>query len=217
VNPFFVSQERLARQAYRYDGRYRLAAFVLLVTASLQIPFLVLLNYQNQIREEQAGRLEFDQQKKAQLALALATLKETESQLGRIKSWEPILRGRMPASAVLGALERAIPRDVVLSRIFLEGANYRSVSLANGSFRVPETYTISLEGDQKAADLEVWPKFVDTFLSKLPPGSKVITTGVEPEKNPKTTTVKCKTVLQVQANGNYFSLGVKKIETEKTL
>ena len=53
-------------------------------------------------------------QKKAQLTAELGSLKETEVQLGQIKSWEPILRGRMPASAVLGAVEQTIPRDVVL-------------------------------------------------------------------------------------------------------
>jgi hypothetical protein len=217
VNPFFVSEDRLARQAYRYDGRYRLAAFILLVAVILQVPFLVFFYYQDQIREEEAGRFAFDLQKKAELASDLGTLKGSEDQLSQIKSWEPILRGRMPASAVLGALEQTIPRDAVLSRIVLEGANYRMVSLGKGSFRVPETYSITLEGDQKVSDSGVWQKFVGSFLSKLPPGSNVVTSVVGNERNPKTTTLTCKTVLQAQANGNYFSLGVKKIATEENL
>jgi hypothetical protein len=217
VNPFFVSQERLARQAYRYDGRYRLAAFVLLLAAFLQIPFLVLLFHQNQLREEQAGRLEIDLQEKAQLTSDLGSLKETEGELNRIKSWEPILRSRMPTSALLGALEQAIPRDAVLTRIAFEGANYRSVSLGSGSFRVPETYTITLEGEQKVMNPGAWQKFLDAYLAKLPPGSKVVTTVVERQQEPKTGTVRCKTVIQAQADGNYFSLGVKKIEAEENL
>ena len=40
MQPFFVSEEKLARQAYRYDGRYRLAAFLLIVAILLQVPFL---------------------------------------------------------------------------------------------------------------------------------------------------------------------------------
>jgi hypothetical protein len=217
VNPFFVSEDRLARQAYRYDGRYRLAAFVLLVAVILQLPFLVLFYHQNQIREQEAGRFELHLQKKGQLAADLGTLKEIEDQLSQIKSWEPILRSRMPASAVLGALEQTIPRDAVLSRIVFEGANYRSVSLGKGSFRVPETYSITLEGDQKVSESGVWQRFVDSFLSKLPPGSSVVTSSVGNEKDPKTNTLKCKAVLQAQATGNYFSLGVKKIETEENL
>ena len=106
--------------------------------------------------------------------------------------------------AVLGALEQTIPRDAVLSRIAMEGANYRSVSLSKSTFRVPETYTITLEGDQKGVDSEGWQKFVDVFLSKLPPGSKVVTSVVGNEKNSKTGTVACKAILQAKANGNYF-------------
>jgi hypothetical protein len=217
VNPFFVSEDRLGRQAYRYDGRYRLAAFTLLVSVSLQLPLLVFFYCQNQIQQEEAGRLEFDLRKKAELASEIVTLKETEGQLSQIKSWEPIIRGRMPTSAVLGTLEQTIPRDAVLSRIVLEGANYRSVSFGKGSFRVPEAYTITLEGDEKTGDPGVWQKFIGTFLSKLPPGSKVVTSSLGNEKNPKDGTVTCKAVLQARANGNYFSLGVKKIETEENL
>jgi hypothetical protein len=123
----------------------------------------------------------------------------------------------MPMSAVLGTLEQSIPRDTVLSRIVLEGANYRSVGVGKGSFRVPESYNIKLEGDQKAANPGVWQKFVGTFLSKLPPGSKVVTSIVGDEESAKEATVPCKTLLQAQANGNYFSLGVQKIETEENL
>ena len=160
MQPFFVSEEKLAQQAYRYDGRYRLAAFILMVAILLQIPFLVLLYFQNRIRAEEENRRGLALQKEAQLTAELDSLKETEVQLGQIKSWEPILRGRMPASAVLGAVERTIPRDVVLSRIVLEATNYRSVPLGPGYFRVPQTYTITLEGEQKVPDPEVWEKFV---------------------------------------------------------
>jgi len=217
VQPFFVSEEKLARQAYRYDRRYRLAALILMIAILLQVPFLVLLYDQNRIRKEEESRGGFALQKEAQITAQLSSLNETEVQLARIKSWEPILRGRMPASAVLGAVEQTIPRDVVLSRIVLEAANYRSVSLNPGSFRVPATYTITLLGEQKVPDPGVWESFIAKLLSRLPPGSNVMTSKVGKDENPKTGLLTCRAVLQAQANGNYFPLGVNKVDAEENL
>src|SRR6202035_5398188 len=136
---------KLARQAYRYDRRYRLAALILIAAALLQVPFPAVLYYGKGIMEEQESRRGLALRKQAQITEELGALKEPELQLRRIKSWEPILRGRMPGSAVLGSVEQTIPQDVVLSRIVMEAANYRSVLLSRGSFRVPQTYTITLE------------------------------------------------------------------------
>jgi hypothetical protein len=217
VEPFFISEEKLARQAYRYDSRYRLAAFVLMVAILLQAPFLTLLYYQNRIRETEESRRGAALQKQAKLAGELNGLKETEVQLGQIRSWEPILRGRMPASAVLGAIEQTIPRDVVLSRIVMEASKYRGLVLSRGSFRVPETYTITLEGAQKVRDPAVWEQFIRKFLSRLPPGSTVETSVVGGAGDTKSAILPCKALLQAQANGNYFPLGVNKIDAEENL
>jgi hypothetical protein len=217
VQAFFISEENLARQAYRYDHRYRLAAFLLMVALAWQLPFLALFFYQNRINEEEASRREFALQKKAQLTAELGSLKETESQLDQITSWGPVLRARMPASAVIGAVEQTIPPEIVLSRFILEAANYRPVSLIAGSFRVPEAYTIILEGERKGPDPEVWEKFIEKFLSKLPPGSTVVTSSVGDDGNPKNAIQTCKAVLKAQANGNYFPLGIKKIDPEESL
>jgi Tfp pilus assembly protein PilN len=217
VQPFFVSEEKLARQAYRYDLRYRLAALILILASLLQVPFLVLLCYQKRIAEEQDSRRGLALQKQAQITGELGALKETDLQLRQIKSWEPILRGRMPGSAVLGAVEQTIPQEVVLSRIAMEAANYRLVLLSPGSFRVPETYTITLEGSQKVQDPAVWEKFVRKFLSRLPPGSNLVTSIVASEGNSNGAILNCKAVLRAQANGNYFQLGVNKIDAEENL
>lgn len=217
MQPFFISEAKLARQAYRYDHRYRLAALLLMVALAWQLPFLALFSYQNRINEEEASRREFALQKKAQLTAELGNLKETEFQLDQITSWEPILRARMPVSAVIGAVEETIPREIVLSRFVVEAANYRPVSLTAGSFRVPETYTITLEGERKGPDPEIWGKFIGKFLSRLPPGSAVVTSSVGNEGNPKNAIQTCKAVLKAQANGNYSPLGLNKIETEENL
>jgi hypothetical protein len=217
MNPFFVSEDRLARQAYRYDYRYRLAAFMLMATILLQVPFIAYMCYQRQIGQREGTRHGFALQKKAQMTADLDMLKETEVQLGQIKSWEPILRGRMPVSAVLGAIEQTIPREVALSRISLEAANYRQVSVYSGSFRVPENYTITLQGEQNVPDHGIWQKFITSLLSRLPPGSKVLTSLVDNDPNLKGAILNCKAVLMAQSNGNYFPLGLNKIDTEEDL
>lgn len=217
MQPFFISEEKLARQAYRYDHRYRLAALGLIVALAWQLPFLGLFFYQNRMNEAEASRREFALQKKAQLTAEFGSLKETEFQLDQISSWEPILRARMPASAVIGAVEETIPRDIVLSRFILEAVNYRTVSLTAGSFRVPEAYTIILQGERKGPDPEVWEKFIGKFLSRLPPGSTLVTSSAGNDGNPKNAIQTCKAVLKAQANGNYFPLGVNKIDTEDSL
>ena len=217
MQPFFISEEKLARQAYRYDLRYRLAAFVLMVALAWQLPFLVLFYYQNRINEEEASRRESALQKRTQLAAELGSLKEIEFQLDQITSWEPILRARMPVSAVVGAVEQTIPPEIVLSRCILEAANFRTVSLITGPFRVPETYTIILEGERRGPDPEVWEKFIAKFLSRLPPGSNVVSSSVRNDGSPSNGIPSCKAVLRAQANGNYFPLGVNKIDTEENL
>ena len=217
MQPFFVSEEKLARQAYRYDSRYRLAALVLIVAILFQAPFFALLYYENRTRDEEESRRGSALQTMAQLTTEFAGLREAEVQLGQIKCWEPILRGRMPTSAVLGAVEHTIPREVVLSRIALEAANYRSISLSTGSFRVPETYTITLEGEQKGTDDGAWKKFINDLLSRLPPGSNVVSNTVGEVESSKRVILTCRAVLRAQANGNYFPLGVDKIDAEESL
>jgi hypothetical protein len=217
VQPFFVSEEKLARQAYRYDARYRLAAFVLIAAVLFQVPFLGCLYYQNRISEEEEIRGGAALRKNRQITTELGSLKETETQLGQIRAWEPILRGRLPASAVLGAIEQTIPSDVVLSRITLEAANYRSISIGSSSFRVPMTCMITLDGEQKGSDPGIWGKFVAGFLSRLPPGSDVVTSTAGKGESPKSSSVACKAVLQAQANGNYFPLGVNRTDAEENL
>jgi hypothetical protein len=217
VEPFFVSEEKLARQAYRYDSRYRLAAFILMVAIFLQAPFLALLYYQNRIKNREESRRGAALQEQAQLSVELNGLKETEVQLGQIRSWEPVLRGRMPTSAVLGAVEQTIPRDVVLSRIVIEATKCRAVPLGHSSFQVPETYSITLEGAQKVREPAVWQQFVEKFLSRLPPGSTLEKSVVGSDENSKSAILTCKALLQAQANGNYFPLGVNKIDAEENL
>ena len=217
MQPFFVSVEKLAKQAYRYDFRYRIAASTLIVAMALQAPLGLFLFYENRARTEEENRQSVALQKKTQLTENLVSLKETETQLGQIESWEPILRGRMPVSAVIGAVEQTIPPEIALSRIAVEAASYRAVPLGSGTFRVPENYAITLEGASNDENSRVWEEFVDHLLRRLPPGSRVVSCVADAAKDSKTVRMACKATLQAQANGNYFSLGVSKIDAEGNL
>ena len=55
MQPFFISEEKLARQAYRYDNRYRLAALVLMVATcfAAAIPRTVFRSKQDQRRRSE--------------------------------------------------------------------------------------------------------------------------------------------------------------------
>jgi hypothetical protein len=217
VQPFFVSAEKLAKQAYRYDFRYRLAAFTLIVAMAMQAPLGLFLLYENRVRTDEENRQIVALQTRAQLTENLVSLKETETQLGQIESWEPILRGRMPVSAVIGAVEQTIPPEIALSRIAVEATSYRAVPLGSGTFRVPVTYTITLEGASNDESSRVWANFVDQLLRRLPPGSRVVSCIADAPNNLTRIPVPCKAMLQAQANGNYFPLGVTKIDAEGNL
>ena len=181
----------------------------------LQVPFIVLLYYQNRISKEEESRHGFALQKKAEITAKLDGLKETEVQLGQIKSWEPILRGRMPASAFLGAVEQTIPRDVVLSRLALEAADFRPVSLGYGFFgcrnRIRSPWKESRRSRTRGLGEIRWQILIEASARK-PCGEQR-----REQRWKESDVLNCKAVLQAQANGNYFPLGVNKIDTDENL
>ncbi len=216
MQPFFISPENLAKQAYRYDSRYRVAALALIVAVGLQVPSGLFLIYENRVKVEEENRQEIALRKKTKLAADLLALKETESQLDQIKSWEPILRGRMPVSAVIGAVEQTIPPEIALSRIAVEAGGYHPVPISSGIFRVPESYRVTLEGALNSGNARIWQDFINQLLGRLPPGSSVISCVTCAAKESRTSMI-CKATLQAEANGNYFPLGVNKIDAEGDL
>jgi hypothetical protein len=217
VQPFFVSEEKLAKQAYRYDFRYRIAALAVIGAIALQMPLGFFLLFENRVRSEEETRQSLAVQKKVQLTGSLAALKETELQLGQIRSWEPIMRSRMPVSALLGAVEQTIPPGIALLRIAVEAAGYHTVPLGSETFRVPELYTITLNGVSNGDDSQEWKGFIGRLLRRLPPGSSVVSCVADAGKGSKTVRLACNATLQAQANGNYFPLGVSKIDAEGNL
>jgi hypothetical protein len=217
VQPFFVSEEKLSKQAYRYDSRYRIAALAVIGAIALQMPLGFFMLVENLVRSEEETREGLEIQKKIQLTESLGAFKETELQMEQIKSWEPILRGRMPVSAVIGAVEQTIPPGVVLSRMAVEAAGYHRVPLGSEIFRVPEMYTITLNGVLNKDNLQEWKEFIGRLLRRLPPGSSVVSCVADSGKDSNKVLTACSATLQAQANGNYFPLGVSKIDAEGNL
>jgi hypothetical protein len=217
MQPLFISEEKLAKQAYRYDSRYRILALILMASVALQVPFAFLLYDQERVSNMEENRQSLAIGHKAQLAARLDGLRETEMQLDQIKAWEPILRSRLPSSAVIGAVEQTIPADIVLSKIVFEATSYRAVALGSGIFRAPETYTITLEGETNGIEQQPWQHFVANFLTRLPPGSNILTSVIETAGSRTTKYLRCKATLQARANGNYFPLGARKIDAEANL
>lgn len=213
MNPFYISEERLARQAYRYDVRYRLAALFLFTAIGVQLPFMLLIYHLYQVRNDEESRQGLALQRKSQIQTELARLRETEILLRTIRNWEPLLRSRMSASALIGAVERTIPKDAVLSRLEIDGAKYLTVSLPGGSFQVPKAYLITLEGEARSEGS--WNQLQNSFLSKLPPGSKILETRIGSQRN--TSFLECRCVFQAEANGNYHSLDIAKIDIGENL
>ncbi|MBV9671988.1 MAG: hypothetical protein JO076_04085 [Verrucomicrobia bacterium] len=213
MNSFFISEERLARQAYRYDFRYRFAALFLITAIGLQLPFLVLIYHLYQVRNDEEVREGLSLQRKGRIQTELAKLHDTQILLRTIRNWEPLLRSRMSASALIGAVERTVPKGTVLSRLEIDGAKYYTVPLPGGCFQVPGAYLITLEGEAESEGS--WNQLRNSFLGKLPPGSKIVETRIGSQRD--TPFIECRCVFQAEANGNYHSLDIAKIEVGESL
>jgi len=110
----FLSPEKIVLRSYQRELAFRAVGLIVLITGLLQLPvlffgFTTWQNYQALT------------DKKVQLVAAanelqtkLVAFKDTRQKLSQIQQWEPIIRGRLPCSAVLAAIEQTIPADAVL-------------------------------------------------------------------------------------------------------
>jgi hypothetical protein len=209
MKPHLISAEILARQVYRYNPAYRFAAFVLFSFLFLQVPLIVWLIYERQVGEEKRARAAQLAIDAARIATARRALADTERKLKRIEDLTPLLRARMPISAVLGKIEQLTPQEVDLSRITIDSGNFQPVQVEKSLFQIPGEIRIVIEGEQIAAG--ECKSLAEKLLQSLPPGSKISETNlVEGSKTFRLT-------LSAPANGNYFGLGVTKIAAENSL
>jgi hypothetical protein len=204
----FLSPERIVLRSYQRELIFRVVGLIVLVTGLLQLPvvFFAFATW----RDYQALT-----DKKGQLAAAanelqtrLVGLKDTRQKLGQIQQWEPIIRGRLPCSAVLAAIEQTVPADAVLEKIGIESSRYQALPVAGGTYRVPELYTLSIQGSLKFGHAEELEAFTNELKKRLPAGSQVLRSklleGTE-------SLVPFLLIYSITPAGNYSALGVQRI------
>jgi hypothetical protein len=204
----FLSPERIVLRSYQRELIFRVVGLIVLVAGLLQLP--VLYFTVTTWREYQALT-----DKKVQLVAAanelqskLATLKDTRQKLSQIQQWEPIIRGRLPCGAVLAAIEQTVPADAVLEKIGIESSRYQALPVAAGTYRVPELYTLSIQGSLKFGHAEELEVFTGELKKHLPAGAQVLRSklleGTE-------SLVPFLLVYSITPAGNYSTLGVQRI------
>jgi hypothetical protein len=204
----FLSPERIILRSYQRELIFRAVGLLVLITAFLQVPILVFAfsawrDYQAETdRKGQLLATENDLQSKS------AAFKNTRQKLGQIQQWEPIIRGRLPCSAVLAAIEQTVPEDAVLERISLEAAKFQALPVVGGTYRVPEIYTLSLQGSLKFGHAEELEAFTSELKKRLPAGAQVVRSKLlEGTEN----LVPFLLVYSIPPAGNYSALGVQRI------
>jgi hypothetical protein len=204
----FLSPERIILRSYQRELIFRAVGLIVLITVFLQVPILIFAffarrDYQTETdRKGQLLATESDLQSK------LAAFKDTRQKLGQIQQWEPIIRGRLPCSAVLAAIEQTVPEDAVLERISLEAAKFQALPVVGGTYRVPENYTLSLQGSLKFGHAEQLEAFTNDLRKRLPAGAQVVRSKLlEGTEN----LVPFLIVYLIAPAGNYSALGVQRI------
>jgi hypothetical protein len=204
----FLSPERIVLRSYQRELIFRAVGLIVLVTGLLQLPvlFFAFTTWQN---------YQALTDKKVQLAAGanelqtkLVAFKDTRQKLSQIQQWEPIIRGRLPCSAVLAAIEQTVPADAVLEKIGIESSRYQALPVAGGTYRVPELYTVSIKGSLKFGHAEELETFTNELKKHLPAGSQVLRSklleGTE-------SLVPFHLVYSIMPAGNYSTLGVQRI------
>jgi hypothetical protein len=213
MKPHLVSTAVLARQVYRYSRAYRFAAFALLSFLLLQVPAVVWLIYERQVGQERrirAGQLAADASRVASVRRALA---DTEKKLKRIQDLAPVLRARLPISAVLGKIEQLTSQDLALSQIVIDAGEFQPVQIETSLFQVPRQINIVIKGEQPAQGGDAYKRLAEKLLESLPPGSKIADASLADGQPFKT----FRLALSAPTNGNYFGLGVTKISAQNSL
>jgi hypothetical protein len=211
----FVSPERIRLQRYKHDRAFRVAGSLLLALAFLQLPlggfgFFVCNRFQ-----EQAAIRSQSRTRATDLQSQSASLRDLRQKLGQIRQWEPILRNRIPDSAILSAIQKSIPSNVVLDSVVIETGNYQEVSVTGGTYRVPQTYTVLLQAIAKPGSDEAIDRFKGNLAKILPPGSELLQASQLAKRSDGLVPVQIQ--YSVKPTGNYLSLGLTKISEPDSL
>ena len=213
MKPHLVSKEVLARQVYRYSRTYRFAAFLLFGFLLLQVPAVVWLICERQVdqdRRTRAGQLAAEA---ARIASDRKALADTEKKLKHIQGLAPVLRARLPISAVLGKIEQLASQDLALSQIVIDAGEFQPLQIETGLFQLPRQINIVITGQETAQAGDAYKHLAGKLLESLPPGSKIADSSLAEGQPFKT----FRLALNAPTNGNYFGLGVTKISTQNSL
>jgi hypothetical protein len=215
MKPYLISNEVLARQVYRYHPAYRFAAFIFLCFLLTQIPAVVWLVYERAVGEERQARATQLAADAARIATERRSLADTEKKLKRIQDLAPILRARLPISAVLGKIEQFAPPDLTVSNITIDAQGFQPIQIEAGLFRIPRQIRIAIEGEQplQGGDVDAYNILAEQLLKSLPPESKIADRSLVGGQHFKI----FRLTLIAPTNGNYYGLGVTKLATENPL
>jgi hypothetical protein len=204
----FLSPERIVLRSYQRELIFRVVGLIVLVTGLLQLPvlFFAFATWRDyKALTDKKGQVVAAAN---ELQTRLVALKDTRQKLGQIQQWEPIIRGRLPCSAVLAAIEQTVPADAVLEKIGIEPSRYQALPVAGGTYRVPELYTLSIQGSLKFGHAEELEAFTNELKKRLPAGSQVLRSklleGTE-------SLVPFLLIYLITPAGNYSALGVQRI------
>lgn len=215
MKPLFISKEILIKRAYRQDKGFRLAGALIVLALAAQVPvaFIAFRNTRGKNDLEFKARvLQSEFIKASDERRKLGVL---ENQLSELKAWDPILRRRFPTSALLANIEQAIPPEVVLSSLRLASTLHSIVKLKGGAYDMPSAYRLTIEGQQRGTDPDPTTRFSQAILAKTPPGSKVLLNKLN-EADVKGV-CQFELVFDLPANGNYYNLGITKIQQPEGL
>ena len=104
-------------------------------------------------------------------------LHDVRQKIGQIRQWEPILRSRIPSGAILSAIQKGIPPDVVLDSVAIETGDYQVVPVTGGTYRVPKDYMLLLQATAKTDSASAIDRFKDSLAKILPPGTELLRTS----------------------------------------
>jgi Tfp pilus assembly protein PilN len=202
----FVSSEKIVLRSYQQEPTFRLIGCIFLLAGFLQIPVLFFAGIVWKDNQAQTDRRIQLTAAANDLQAKLGNLKETRQKLAQIQQWEPVVKNRLPCSAVLAAIERAVPGNAVLERIAIEPSRFQVVPVAGGTYRVPLLYAVSIQGSLRFEARAALGTFSTELKKRL--GLQNIRSSL---LAPVDELIPFALTFSIVPTGNYSALGVQRI------
>lgn len=211
----FVSNERLIQQQYRRGIIFRLVGALILLAAFLQLPASLLAGLSWKRHHDEESRRNELLAEAGSLQQANTPLNDIRRKLDQIRQWEPILRNRLPVSALLHAIENSMPANAVLDSIAIDSEQFERVPVPGGVFRVPGSYRLVLQGLARLGDSDAVQTLAGALQKCLPSRSELVHTDRLEKRSDGLEQFSLQ--YSIEPDGNYFGLGVRKISEPDTL